>query len=495
MKKLLTLCIFLMISQVWAQKMEVSGNVTDESGQPLPGASVQIKNTKKGVTTDFDGNYKIQTDVGAILVFSYVGFATQEIKVTQATINVQLKQGENLEAVTIVAYGGAVNSAKVSSAIATLEGHASGISIRGYSSGSSVVGELPTPKEKAIKKVTQNQIQSGQLTAGEINDINDWDEWKTAINKEEYQYFQEKWNFHLQRKVLVEVKNELEKPVNNVKVSIYTETNKKIMSARTDVTGKAFVFLDFNEMTSDDYYRIQLEYDGKIKGKKVTKLMNQVNFVVNTQKETNSIDIMFTIDATGSMGDEINYLKAELHNIMDRVSLDKNIAEKRVALTFYRDKGDEYVVREYDFETDISQVQNSLNENNANGGGDYEEALEIALETANKLTWNVEAKSRLMFLILDAPPHFTEETVSKIKQQIILAQEKGIKIIPIVASGANKNLEFLMRFFSISTNGTYVFLTDDSGIGNPHLKPTKDTYTVEKLNDLIVRLIKQSVSA
>lgn len=96
-----------------------------------------------------------------------------------------------------------------------------------------------------------------------------------------------------------------------------------------------------------------------------------------------------------------------------------------------------------------------------------------------------------MFLLLDAPPHLTQENVSLIKNQIKKAQEKGIKIIPIVASGADKNVEFLMRFFSLSTNGTYVFLTDDSGIGNPHIKPTTPEYKVEKLNDLIVRLIKK----
>ena len=78
-----------------------------------------------------------------------------------------------------------------------------------------------------------------------------------------------------------------------------------------------------------------------------------------------------------------------------------------------------------------------------------------------------------------------------IKNEIKKAQEKGIKIIPIVASGADKTVEYLMRYFSVSTNGTYVFLTDDSGIGNKHLKPTTADFKVEKLNNLIVRLINK----
>lgn len=198
---------------------------------------------------------------------------------------------------------------------------------------------------------------------------------------------------------------------------------------------------------------------------------------------------MFTIDATGSMGDEINYLKSELKDIMGR--LDSRINEKRVALTFYRDHGDDYVVKDVDFSTDIDGVRAFLAQQSAGGGGDYEEAVEEALKVSMSKTWQMDSKSKLLFLLLDAPPHYTQENVDIIKNQIKIAQEKGIKIIPIVASGANKNVEFLMRYFSVSTNGTYVFLTDDSGIGNSHIKPTTDDYKVEKLNDLIVRLIEK----
>lgn len=71
--------------------------------------------------------------------------------------------------------------------------------------------------------------------------------------------------------------------------------------------------------------------------------------------------------------------------------------------------------------------------------------------------------------------------------------KKGIKIIPITASGIDKETEFLMRFFAISTNGTYVFITNHSGIGNEHLEPTVGDYEVEFLNDLMVRLINESL--
>jgi TonB-linked SusC/RagA family outer membrane protein len=119
---ILTLFLALFVQILFAQQQTVSGTVTDDTGLPLPGATVLIEGTNTGKTTDFDGNYSIKANNGQTLVFSYVGFTSQKIKVTSATINVQLKQGEALEAVTIVAYGGAVNSAKVASAIATVDG-------------------------------------------------------------------------------------------------------------------------------------------------------------------------------------------------------------------------------------------------------------------------------------------------------------------------------------------------------------------------------------
>ena len=65
----------------------------------------------------------------------------------------------------------------------------------------------------------------------------------------------------------------------------------------------------------------------------------------------------------------------------------------------------------------------------------------------------------------------------------------GIKIVPVSASGINKGTEYLLRSFAMATNGTYVFITNDSGVGNEHIEATVGEYQVEKLRDLIARLI------
>jgi len=92
---------------VFAQKT-ISGTVSDATGMPLPGANILEKGTANGVTTDFDGNYSIQVSGNNnVLVFSFVGYVTQEVTVTnQTTIDVVLQEDlAQLDEVVIVGYG------------------------------------------------------------------------------------------------------------------------------------------------------------------------------------------------------------------------------------------------------------------------------------------------------------------------------------------------------------------------------------------------------
>ncbi len=109
-KKLLLILLLLIPVCSFAQTFSVSGTVTEaETEMPMPGVNVLVKNTNKGVVTDFDGNYTIQDlNEGAILVFTYVGFEPQEIPVSnnQTTINVVLQpDSQALEEVVLIGYG------------------------------------------------------------------------------------------------------------------------------------------------------------------------------------------------------------------------------------------------------------------------------------------------------------------------------------------------------------------------------------------------------
>jgi iron complex outermembrane recepter protein len=86
-----------------AVEKSVTGNVKDNNGEALIGVSVRVKGTSKGTLTDVDGNFKITVEKGDVLVFSFVGFKTQEIPVgEQSTINVKMEDGESLSSMTVV---------------------------------------------------------------------------------------------------------------------------------------------------------------------------------------------------------------------------------------------------------------------------------------------------------------------------------------------------------------------------------------------------------
>ncbi|MBT8318797.1 MAG: TonB-dependent receptor, partial [Gramella sp.] len=89
-----------------AQENLVTGKVIDNNGVPMIGVTILVKDTNTGTTTNFDGEYSINAAEGDTLVFSFVGFITQEMPVTDSTINVTMKEDQNaLSEVVVTAFG------------------------------------------------------------------------------------------------------------------------------------------------------------------------------------------------------------------------------------------------------------------------------------------------------------------------------------------------------------------------------------------------------
>lgn len=114
------ICLFFNLSI--AQQKDISGKVTSES-VPIPGVNVVIKGSNMGTTTDFDGNYKIKVSQTDVLVFSYIGFKTEEVLVgTNSTININLVEETNqLEEIVLVGYGG-IKKKDLTGAVSTVKG-------------------------------------------------------------------------------------------------------------------------------------------------------------------------------------------------------------------------------------------------------------------------------------------------------------------------------------------------------------------------------------
>ena len=205
------------------------------------------------------------------------------------------------------------------------------------------------------------------------------------------------------------------------------------------------------------------------------------------------IELMFVIDATGSMGDEMEYLKIELGDVIRRVTQNTQ-TQISLAFLFYRDDGDTEKFRYEDFRNvtnpaDYEIQQAVLKEEFADGGGDTPEALDEALEIAVNKQWLSGATTKLIFHLFDAPAHKKDENKLRYGTAVSTAAEKGIRICPILASGADRLCEYLARAEAVTTGGTFIYITDHSAIGYEHLDPEITNAVVEYLNDCLVRII------
>lgn len=117
----LTLLLVFIVQLGFAQEKTITGTVTDPDGLPLPGATVQIKSTGSGTQTDFDGNFSIQATADDVLIISYVGMKTQEVKVgSQSSVSVSLKiDASELDEVVVVGYN-SKSKVEVTSAVTTV---------------------------------------------------------------------------------------------------------------------------------------------------------------------------------------------------------------------------------------------------------------------------------------------------------------------------------------------------------------------------------------
>lgn len=336
-------------------------------------------------------------------------------------------------------------------------------------------------------------IQSGQITAGEWNDLDNWDFWNNLGQDTSYFKMPEYWSYNLSNRISVKLQNMASENLTDATVELLNSSDLVIWTTKTDNFGTAELFPFLMSSGENSTQNLKIRIDNTIISDIKFFHEGVNNITINeSRSELKKADIAFVVDATGSMGDELEYLKVELIDVIGKVKSANPSATINLGSVFYRDIEDEYLTRISNFSTEINQTIDFIRDQSANGGGDFPEAVHSALKKAvNDLQWSTTATSRIIFLVLDAPPHYEPQIVSEIHNQIALAAGKGIKVIPVTASGIDKETEFLMRYMAIATNGTYVFITNDSGIGGEHLEATTGEYEVELLNNLIERLINK----
>ena len=207
------------------------------------------------------------------------------------------------------------------------------------------------------------------------------------------------------------------------------------------------------------------------------------------------LDVLFLLDSTGSMDDEIKQIKTTMQSIAKRVSNLPANPDLRFGMVSYRDRDDTYVTRLHDFDRNVNRFQQTIRGVRASGGNDYPESLNQALhEAVNDASWRKNA-IRLIFLIADAPPHLDYPQDEDYAVEMTRAREKGIKIFSVASSGLDQQGEYIFRQIAQQTMGSFLFILYRDGpqgkLDTPH---SVEQFTVNNLDRLIVRLIKMELA-
>jgi Mg-chelatase subunit ChlD len=357
-------------------------------------------------------------------------------------------------------------------------------------SGSASILPMP-PRQRPAPTPAQH------LTAGMVDDNADFGE---------YLRFRERTQVtHRARDVreryLLQVRNARGSVVPDAEVAM-TAPSGATLWARTDAGGRAWLHPDAVDATRSALYEVAVRKDGRevnVVLRRGQKSAVDVVLADSAAPARARLDLVFLIDATGSMADEIGRLKSTLRSIANEVAQLPSRPDTCFGLVAYRDKGDEFLLRSHDFTNDLGAFQGVLNALQANGGGDYPEAMNEALhETVHRLSWRGSGATRMVVLLADAPPHL-DYGGPQYDDDMLAALGKGIKIFSVGASGLDKQGEFVQRQMAQYTGGRFVFLTYKEA-ERPASGPGRETvhdvsnYSVQTLDRLIVRLVTEELA-
>ncbi|MFM6854961.1 MAG: vWA domain-containing protein, partial [Sphingopyxis sp.] len=341
-----------------------------------------------------------------------------------------------------------------------------------------------------------NPVTSGVVTAGEHDDI---------LNPELYaQYVRASQMaqrlpalpvLDTSRLLTVRVADANGRGVPFANVTITCNDGHRITMA-TQADGTAIFFPDVDRLSPNVI--VGASYAGRALGGnrrvdigRATGVQNVGFSIGQPAPAVQKLDLMLVVDATGSMGDEINYLKAELQSIVTSLQQRHAGLDVRVGFVFYRDTDDDFVTQTVPFTRDMADAQGSIAQIYAGGGGDFPEAMDQALIRAVGQSWRADA-TKTMLLVADAPPH--DRQSGRAWAAAEAARAARIQIVPVAASGVEDQAEYIMRAMAAATQSRYLFLTNDSGVGADHAAPSIDCYLVTRLDALLRRVIDSQIS-
>lgn len=336
--------------------------------------------------------------------------------------------------------------------------------------------------------------QNSRLTAGEVDDNAQWDDYLLYLRDYSGAYVE---RVNVSERYQIWVQDNQGQPVVGREVRILAN-GEMVAILRTHSDGRVYFFPRAYPTQAD-------EYQVDVMGQSFTIPANgsQREWFVTIENNENSedsvnLDILFLIDATGSMSDEINQLKENIRAISAQIDALPSQPDVRFGMVTYRDRDDAYLTQVTDFTPNVEEFAANLAQVYADGGGDYPEDLNQALsEAIHQPEWRVSETVSLIFLVADAPPHLDYGQQNHYAAEMFQAAQRGIKIYPIASSGLDSQGEYIFRQLAQVTGGRFIFLTYGSeGPGSTGTETEFEVsdYTVSSLDALVVKIVEEELA-
>lgn len=348
------------------------------------------------------------------------------------------------------------------------------------------------------------------VTAGVVDDNEDWADYLEYRRRTRVRNIRDR---DVSERYVIIVQDENGLPVHDAEVAVYAGDDE-IFKARSDAGGQvlfhplALENRGFGTRNRTREFAVAAQKGYVAERNTFDRYGDEVWALTLTDAPApaaTQLDLLFMIDATGSMDDEIAKLKASMADIANQIDELQEQPDVRYGLVHYRDRGDAYVVRTHDFTHDLGEFQDLLAAVQAGGGGDTPESMNEALHRSlNELSWRSQERDgetvRLIILVADAPPHLDYRWQDySYESDMVEAVGMGIKIFPVGASGLEADGEFIYRQIAQFTGGKFVFLTyedgsDPSSGAGTETEHDVDNYSVNTLDKLVVRLVRDELT-
>ena len=353
------------------------------------------------------------------------------------------------------------------------------------------------------KKPRPRPKQASGLKASYADDNQQFNYFLNFLNK--YESTVNCYIYNISERIHLQFVDSNKKSLPNLKVEILDKKQRKVLEKGKTYPDGSFFFYPSEATLKDKTFQVaytindvrhtlEIQRDGPRNIEIVTGQPRQLASQI-------PVDIVFILDTTGSMGEEIKRLIETIDLIHMNLSLLSDQATIRFGMVLYRDKEDRYRTQVVPLTSDIDEFRSALEKVEAGGGGDTAEDLQAALEKGmHDIDWNQEGV-RLGFIITDAHAHLDYRQKYTYLSAALEAKRKGIKLFSVGTGGLGIRGEYILRQISQLTYAKYLFLTygdetgeNTGGVAGSVSHHTGSNYQTDKLEAIIMRMAKEEMS-